>query len=127
MRGQVRMGWSRSAREVAVGRGWPEEDLLKGLWPAVAEFLAAHPLEWQLHAKHENNNGLTVLKRVGRRDEALDLRRAGAPQPPGAVVEEERPGAALATGGAREEPAAETAEAADGVAAIKKKGWSFFS
>jgi hypothetical protein len=63
---KVRMGWSLNAREVAVGRGWPEQDLLQGLWPAVTEFLAEHEREWQLHARYENNNGLTVLKRIGR-------------------------------------------------------------
>jgi len=60
------MGWSRGAHEVAIGRGWPEQDLLQGLWPAVTEFLADHQGEWQLHARYENNNGLTVLKRIGR-------------------------------------------------------------
>jgi FkbM family methyltransferase len=33
-----------------------------GLWPAVEEFLAAHP-EWTLHERRANNNGLTVLAR----------------------------------------------------------------
>lgn len=35
----------------------------KGLWPAVTEFLVAHP-EWTLLHRYENNNGLTVLSRV---------------------------------------------------------------
>ena len=34
-----------------------------GLWPAVEEFLAAHP-EWKLHERRANNNGLTVLSRT---------------------------------------------------------------
>lgn len=34
-----------------------------GLWPAVEEFLAAHP-EWKLHERRANNNGLTVLARA---------------------------------------------------------------
>lgn len=62
----MRLGWSRDAHEVAVGRGWLEKDLLQGLWPAVTEFLAEHKEEWELHARFENNNGLTVLKRIGR-------------------------------------------------------------
>lgn len=33
-----------------------------GLWPAVEEFLAAHP-EWTICERRANNNGLTVLKR----------------------------------------------------------------
>ncbi len=35
----------------------------KGLWPAVKDFLAAHP-EWQLKKRYLNNHGLTVLERV---------------------------------------------------------------
>jgi cephalosporin hydroxylase len=31
-----------------------------GLWPAVEEFLAAHP-EWTIRERRANNNGLTVL------------------------------------------------------------------
>ena len=34
-----------------------------GLWPAIEEFLAEHP-EWQIDIRKENNNGLTILKRV---------------------------------------------------------------
>ncbi len=34
----------------------------KGLWPAVVDFLERHP-EWVLHARYENNHGLTILKR----------------------------------------------------------------
>ncbi|MCH9613327.1 MAG: hypothetical protein SP1CHLAM54_03260 [Chlamydiia bacterium] len=34
----------------------------RGLWPAVLDFLATHP-EWELLERHQNNNGLTVLKR----------------------------------------------------------------
>ncbi len=32
------------------------------MWPAVNEFLQAHP-EWVLYEHHPNNNGLTILKR----------------------------------------------------------------
>lgn len=34
-----------------------------GLWPAVEEFLAAHP-EWSICERRANNNGLTVLART---------------------------------------------------------------
>ena len=34
----------------------------RGLWPAVVEFLAAHP-EWWLAARYHHNHGLTVLER----------------------------------------------------------------
>jgi hypothetical protein len=43
--------------------GIPADELSKGLWPAVEEFLQSHP-EWSLHERFTNNNGLTVLKRV---------------------------------------------------------------
>ena len=42
--------------------GIPVEEILKGLGPAITEFLAAHP-EWVLDLKLTNNNGLTILKR----------------------------------------------------------------
>ncbi len=42
--------------------GYPEEEIRKGLGPAIAEFLEAHP-EWVVEAKHTHNNGLTVLAR----------------------------------------------------------------
>jgi hypothetical protein len=35
----------------------------KGIWPAIQEFIDAHP-EWQLVERRTNNNGLTILKRV---------------------------------------------------------------
>jgi hypothetical protein len=35
---------------------------MKGLWPAVEEFLAAHP-EWKIEKRFTNNNGLTILAR----------------------------------------------------------------
>jgi hypothetical protein len=43
--------------------GIPEHEILKGLWPAVEEFLAEHS-EWTLDKRYTNNNGLTILKRT---------------------------------------------------------------
>lgn len=43
--------------------GFPIEQITKGLWPAVEEFLAAHP-EWKLKERYTNNNGLTILERI---------------------------------------------------------------
>jgi hypothetical protein len=40
----------------------PREEIMKGLWPAVEEFLAEHP-EWKLQKRYTNNNGLTILCR----------------------------------------------------------------
>ena len=46
----------------------------KGLWPAIEEFLAEHP-EWQILEQYTNNNGLTILGRVGYgfKLDAIDL------------------------------------------------------
>ena len=44
--------------------GWPVSEIGKGLWPAIEEFLTAHD-EWELDRRLINNNGLTVLRRVG--------------------------------------------------------------
>jgi hypothetical protein len=49
----------KQARET----GWPAEEIAKGLWPAVEEYLEAHP-EWVLERRFVNNNGLTILRRI---------------------------------------------------------------
>lgn len=51
---------ARQARE----SGYPRSEIEKGLWPAVTEFLEANASEWALEKRFENNNGLTVLKRL---------------------------------------------------------------
>jgi hypothetical protein len=43
--------------------GIPLEEHVKGLQPAIDEFLMYHP-EWELHEVFTNNNGLTILKRT---------------------------------------------------------------
>jgi hypothetical protein len=48
--------------EEAKTSGFTEEEIEKGLWPAVEEFLLNHP-EWGLKERYTNNNGLTVLMR----------------------------------------------------------------
>lgn len=56
----VRMGWDavKQSRE----SGIPVDEIRKGLWPAVVEFLKEHP-EWVLFERYTNNNGLTALTR----------------------------------------------------------------
>ncbi len=58
----VRCGWdaAKQSRE----SGIPVEEINRGLWPAVQEFLDAHPTEWVLEKRYTNNNGLTILRRV---------------------------------------------------------------
>ena len=36
----------------------------EGIWPAVQEFLDDHP-EWVIKERYTNNNGLTILEKVG--------------------------------------------------------------
>jgi hypothetical protein len=57
----IRVGWdaSRQSRE----SGIPVDEIRKGLWPAVTEFLAEHP-EWSLRERFVNNNGLTILEKA---------------------------------------------------------------
>lgn len=47
--------------------GYSIEDLSTGLQPAIDEFIALHPNEWIVKRVYENNNGLTILERVGRK------------------------------------------------------------
>ena len=57
----LRLGWN--ILEQSKESGIPVEEITKGLWPAVEEFLLEHP-EWKLKDRFTNNNGLTVLVRV---------------------------------------------------------------
>jgi len=43
--------------------GIPVDEITRGLWPAIDEFLKDRP-EWLLEKRYTNNNGLTILKRV---------------------------------------------------------------
>jgi cephalosporin hydroxylase len=57
----IRMGWN--ILEQSKASGIPVEEIARGLWPAVEEFLKEHP-EWVLKERYTNNNGLTVLARA---------------------------------------------------------------
>lgn len=56
----IRCKWDTA--EQSKQSGYPEEEIRKGLWPAIEEFLQDHP-EWMLKERFTNNNGLTVLQR----------------------------------------------------------------
>lgn len=43
--------------------GYPESEIRKGIWPAIEEFIHDNP-HWVIHERFENNNGLTILKRI---------------------------------------------------------------
>jgi hypothetical protein len=51
------------AEQQSLETGFPLEEINRGLVPAIKEFLKKNP-EWILHEHYENNNGLTILKRV---------------------------------------------------------------
>ena len=57
----VRCNWN--AEQQSQESGFPVNEIVRGIWPAVEEFLAANP-EWVLKERFTNNNGLTVLARV---------------------------------------------------------------
>jgi hypothetical protein len=48
------------ATELAAETGIPRDEILKGMWYGIQEFLAAHP-EWYIKDRYFNNNGLMVL------------------------------------------------------------------
>jgi hypothetical protein len=57
----IRIGWN--AQEQSIKYGIPVDEINKGLWPAIEEFLIDHP-EWKIEKRFTNNNGLTILVRV---------------------------------------------------------------
>jgi hypothetical protein len=57
----IRNGWDPVQQSKK--SGIPVEEITRGIWPAVEEFLAAHP-EWELEARFVHNNGLTILRRL---------------------------------------------------------------
>lgn len=56
----IRVGWN--AEKQSIESGIPVDEINRGLWPAVTEFLEQNP-EWYIKERYTNNNGLTVLAR----------------------------------------------------------------
>jgi len=56
----LRCGWD--TKQQSIKSGYSEDEIRKGLWPAISEFLHDHP-EWELEKKYTNCNGLTILSR----------------------------------------------------------------
>lgn len=52
-----------NALEESIRSGIPVEEIKKGLWPAISEFLIEHT-EWKIKEQYVNNNGLTILERI---------------------------------------------------------------
>jgi acetyltransferase-like isoleucine patch superfamily enzyme len=57
----IRLG--QNANEASTRSGFPIEEITKGLWPAVEEFLAENK-NFTLRHRYTHNNGLTILERV---------------------------------------------------------------
>jgi hypothetical protein len=57
----IRIGWNPHIQSKQTG--FPVEEIMRGLMPAVTEFLENNK-EWVLHEHYQNNNGLTILKRL---------------------------------------------------------------
>ena len=57
----VRMRWN--IKEQSIQTGFPEEEIRKGLWPAVEDFLTKND-DWVLHERFRNNNGLTKKQSI---------------------------------------------------------------
>jgi hypothetical protein len=56
----IRCKWD--AHKQSIESGFPVEEITKGLWPAIAEFVENNP-EWYIKERFTNNNGLTILAR----------------------------------------------------------------
>jgi len=57
----IRNDWN--AIEQSIQSGFSLEEINKGLWPAIEEFLQDNP-DWKLRKRFTNNNGLTILERT---------------------------------------------------------------
>ena len=57
----IRFNWD--IRKQSDETGFPIEEIKKGLWPAVEDFLSENE-DWILKKRYTNNNGLTILERV---------------------------------------------------------------
>jgi len=57
----IRCNWN--VDEQSIQSGFPVDEITKGLWPAIDEFLQSNN-EWVLHKRYYNNNGLTILRKI---------------------------------------------------------------
>lgn len=57
------IGGRTGAENQSKQTGFPVEEIMKGLWPAIEDFLETNK-EWKLKKRFTNNNGLTILERI---------------------------------------------------------------
>jgi len=58
----IRLPWL-NAEIQSIETGIPVEEINKGLWPAIEEFLETNK-NWKIKERFYNNNGLTILEKV---------------------------------------------------------------
>lgn len=60
--GEVKRYMMNQLNELIISTGFPKEELLTGLQPAIDEFIESHN-NWFVKEVYTNNNGLTILER----------------------------------------------------------------
>lgn len=58
--GESLRAWRDDIYNEHISSGYPIEEIRKGLWPAIVEFLENNE-EWYIKERFTNNNGLTIL------------------------------------------------------------------
>jgi len=58
----IRNNWD--ANKISKENGFTLKETLEGLWPAIMEFLEENK-NWRIKERFKNNNGLTILERIG--------------------------------------------------------------
>lgn len=53
----------KNAQEQSKTTGIPIDEINKGLWPAIEEFLENNK-NWKIKERFTNNNGLTILEKL---------------------------------------------------------------
>ena len=84
----LRVGWDTHAQ--AIASGYLEEEIRKGLKPAITDFLASDDgVNWCIALEHTYNNGLTVLcRRANASDIELVASITSTTPPPMSVIEQ---------------------------------------
>ena len=59
----IRSPYTMNAEKQSLETGIPIEEINKGLWPAISEFMDENP-NWKLKERYTNNNGLTILEKI---------------------------------------------------------------
>tara|TARA_B110000196_G_scaffold113529_1_gene98694 strand:- start:322 stop:936 length:615 start_codon:yes stop_codon:yes gene_type:complete len=53
----------QDSKQQSLSSGFPVEEITKGIWPAITEFLENNN-DWIIKQRFNNNNGLTVLQKI---------------------------------------------------------------